>query len=82
MMTQEQLIRVRIFSLRIFITLAVIAFCFALAQSKRCGERADMMGTDSHYDIWTGCMVKVDSGEWVPLGNVRVNEWGEELGDE
>lgn len=67
---------------RVAMVVMVLIWGWGLAGEERCESRAEMMGTDHHHDIWTGCMVKVDSGDWVPLGNVRVNEWGEELGDE
>ena len=34
---------------------------------KSCMSKADMMGVNHRFDVWTGCMIEIKTGQWIPL---------------
>jgi len=38
--------------------------------SKSCHAKWGMAGYETHYDPWTGCMVRV-GGKWIPVETIR-----------
>lgn len=61
--------------------LVVAVFCLFLLmivtvaplERKVCHEKWNRGNMESHYSIWTGCMIKHD-GEWLPEDNYIVVE--------
>lgn len=43
----------------------VVWLAFAVA-NRSCSAQAEMMGFEHRFNVWTTCMVRVDS-QWIPL---------------
>lgn len=68
------------FWLTVFVVVmtAVIGAIY-LTEKASCNAQLDAYMADGYYDIWAGCLVQTDRGNYVPFDNGRFDYNGEDL---
>lgn len=65
--------RERIFYALIFFSFVVFIFGVFLmdnfSQKNQCYAKTQQMGFEVKYTYWSGCLIEVTPGQWIPLDN-------------
>lgn len=60
--------------LGVFLAFVILAGIGHVVMKKGCTNGGRVIGRQVHYDFWSGCFIRDDSGEFVPEDNWFRNE--------